>query len=544
MVNWSALTVFTFFFLAVTVMGFAAAHWRRGDLNLLEEWGLAGRRFGTFITWFLVGGDFYTAYTVIAVPALVFGVGAAGFFALPYTVIVYPFVFLTMPRLWAVANRHRFVTPADFVKGRYGSGALALAVAVTGMLATMPYIALQLVGIQVVIRAMGIAGAGWLQDLPLVLAFAILAIYTYTSGLRAPALIAFVKDIMIYLMVLVAVTTIPLALGGYGEVFRSAGVALAAKKPPGYLILPPAGFGAYASLAFGSALAAFVYPHTVTSILSSSSGKVIRRNAFLLPAYTFLLGMIALLGLMALAAGVHPATPNDAVPQLFLKVFPSWFAGFCFAAIAIGALVPAAIMSIAAANTFTRNVYREYLNPACTLQQEAQLAKIVSLLVKVGALAFIVFLPTQYAILLQLLGGIWVLTTFPAIIFGLFTRWFHHRALLAGWLGGMISGTAMVAANGFKSPVYSLHLGTFTLPAYAGVFALVINIVVAVALTPVCDALRMKRLPDVTKPLDYEDEGEESSSRPGRGRELTQAAPRATIPSLRSLYRRKGPEAR
>jgi len=509
MINWTALTVFTFFFVLVTVVGFVAARWRRGNLNLLDEWGLAGRRFGTFITWFVVGGDFYTAYTVIAVPALVFGIGAAGFFALPYTIIVYPFVFLTMPRLWAVAKQHGFITPADFVRGRYGSSGLALAVAVTGMLATMPYIALQLVGIQVVIRSMGIMGTGLWRELPLVIAFTILALYTYTSGLRAPALIAVVKDVMIYIMVIVAVTAIPAVLGGYGEVFRAAGEALAAKKPPGYLILPPAGVGPYATLAFGSALAAFIYPHTVTGILSSSSGHVIKRNAVLLPAYTFLLGLIALLGLMALAAGVKPATPNDAVPQLFLKIFPSWFAGFCFAAIAIGALVPAAIMSIAAANTFTRNVYREYLNPGCSPQQEAHTAKVVSLVVKVGALAFIIFLPLQYAILLQLLGGIWILETFPAIIFGLFTRWLHHRALLAGWLAGMVAGTAMVAASGFKSPIYTLHLGTLAVSAYAGVFALALNLAVAVALTPLCDALGMKRLADTTRPEDYDEEGAE-----------------------------------
>ena len=82
-------------------MGFFAARWKTGPVSEhLDEWGLGGRQFGTWITWFLVGGDFYTAYTVIAVPALVYAVGAYGFFALPYTIIVYPFVFAIMPVLW------------------------------------------------------------------------------------------------------------------------------------------------------------------------------------------------------------------------------------------------------------------------------------------------------------------------------------------------------------------------------------------------------------------------------------------------------------
>ncbi len=154
--NWTALIVFVALFLFVTWLGFFAARWRRGDLDLLHEWGLGGRRFGTVVTWFLLGGDLYTAYTFIAVPALMFGAGALGFFAVPYTIMVYPILYVVFPRLWAVAHRHGYVTAADFVRGRFGNRWLALAVAVTGVFATMPYIALQLVGMQVVIGAMGV----------------------------------------------------------------------------------------------------------------------------------------------------------------------------------------------------------------------------------------------------------------------------------------------------------------------------------------------------------------------------------------------------
>src|SRR5882757_1247441 len=204
-IDWVSLSVFIFFFALVTVMGFFAARWKAGPVNEhLDEWGLGGRQFGTWVTWFLVGGDFYTAYTVIAVPALVYAVGAYGFFALPYTIIVYPFVFLVMPKLWKRAKEHGYVTAGDVVFGQYGSRALELAVAITGVLAVMPYIALQLVGMAAVIKALGLTG-----ELPLAIAFIILAIYTYSAGLRAPALIAFVKDIMIYIAVLAAIALIP-----------------------------------------------------------------------------------------------------------------------------------------------------------------------------------------------------------------------------------------------------------------------------------------------------------------------------------------------
>ncbi len=146
-----AVGIFVFLFLLVSDLGFAAARWRRAaDLEHLDEWGLGGRSFGTFIAWFLIGGDLYTACTFIAVPATLHAGSVVGFFAVPYTIVVYPLIFLFLPRLWSVSHRHGYVTPADFVQGRYDSRPLALAVAPTGLLATMPYIALQRVGIEVV----------------------------------------------------------------------------------------------------------------------------------------------------------------------------------------------------------------------------------------------------------------------------------------------------------------------------------------------------------------------------------------------------------
>jgi solute:Na+ symporter, SSS family len=333
---------------------------------------------------------------------------------------------------------------------------------------------------------------------PLIVAFVILAAYTYTSGLRAPAMIAVVKDTLIYITIIVAVIAIPLKLGGYGHIFDAAQSALAAAPKPGSVVLPAAGFPAYATLALGSAMALFLYPHSVTGVLASRSAGAIRRNAALLPAYSLLLGLIALLGLMALAAGIHPASPSFAVPLLFKAMFPSWFVGFAFAAIAIGALVPAAIMSIAAANLYTRNIYARYIKPGATGADESRVAKIASLVAKLGALAFIIFIPLQYAINLQLLGGVWILQTFPAVVFGLYGRWFHDRALLAGWFVGMVTGTAMAVSRQF-SAVYPLHVGGTTLPAYAALYAFVANLVVAVILTPLLDAASVGRRPDYAR---------------------------------------------
>lgn len=494
-----ALSVFIFFFVAITVLGFVAANWRRGDLNKIEEWGLAGRRFGTLVTWFLLGGDLYTAYTFVAVPGAVFASGAIGFFAVPYTVLVYPIIFLLMPRFWSVCKEHGYVTAADFVHGRFGSRSLALATAFTGILATMPYIALQLFGIQIAITQLGFP-----TEISLIVAFVILAAYTYTSGLRAPAMIAMVKDIMVLIVVVVAVIYIPIKLGGFGHIFAVVAAHHAA-VPTFSSVLSPKTFLLYSTLAFGSAFALFLYPHSLTGTLSSNSRDVVKRNTALLPIYSLMLGLLALLGFMALALPKPPANGNLAVVTLISTLFPNWFAGFAFAAISIGALVPSAVMSIAAANLFTRNIYKEYFRPNASLREEAQAAKISSLVVKLGALFFILFVQTTQIIQFQLLGGVWIIQTLPAVFFGLYTRWFNRWALLVGWAVGMSIGTLM-AFSKIAVPPYVLvnNYTLFGLTMYAAVWSILFNVIVSVVLTPVFEAIGAKRGADETLASDYE----------------------------------------
>jgi solute:Na+ symporter, SSS family len=424
----------------------------------------------------LLGGDLYTAYTFIAVPAAMYGLGALnGWFAVPYTIIVYPLVFVLMPKFWSVCKQRGYVTAADFVRDRFGSNGLALAMAFTGVLATLPYIALQMFGIQVCLAALGIPLSlsilGVNVDLPLIIAFIILAAYTYTSGLRAPAMIALVKDSMIFILLFAIIIFIPIQLGGFGNIFNAAQAKAVAHPTTFFFLLSSKQTWAYSTLALGSALALFLYPHSLTGVLSSSSQKVVKRNTALLPIYSLMLGLLALTGYMAIAA-----------------------------------LVPASVMSIAAANLFTRNVYKQYLRRDASDREESQVAKWTSLVVKLGALLFIIYIPTQQVINFQLLGGIWILQTLPAVFLGLYTHWFNRWALLIGWALSLILGTLMFIGAGLK-PVYTISIGSLTFPAmYAAFSAVIINLVLAIVLTPLFNAIGVKRGKDLTTPADYEEE--------------------------------------
>ncbi|HUA09985.1 MAG TPA: sodium:solute symporter [Candidatus Acidoferrales bacterium] len=485
----------------ITILGFVAAGWRRtGTLEHMHEWALGGRNFGTIISWFLIGGDLYTAYTFIAVPALAYAAGPMAFFALPYTIVAYPFGILILTRFWSVSRNRGYITAADFVRDRFGDRSLEVVVAITGVISILPYIALQLVGMEVVFQQLGGIFAVGNGEVALAISFILLAAYTYTSGLRAPALIALVKDTLIYITIICAIVAVTHMFGGWAGIFDAAGRALAAKPKPATLLLAQPQYFVYGTLAFGSALALFIYPHSITSILSAKSRQVVERNMALLPIYSLLLGFLALLGYAAIAAGVKVTNPQFAVPALFAKIFPDWFAGVGYAAIVIGALVPAAIMAIGGANLFASNIFRQFSAQRDAV--ETRTAKILTLAICLVALLFVIFLKPQFAIGFQFLGGAWILQTFPAFVIGLYTNWLNPKALLLGWFVGWVAGTYMAVATGYTA-AFPLHIFGGTLVGYGPFYALILNLIVAVVATPLFNAAANMRGTDATSAADY-----------------------------------------
>jgi solute:Na+ symporter, SSS family len=520
------LLVLAAMFVMVIVLGYAASHWRRPDNALLErwgleEWGLGGRAFGNPMQFFLLGGDLYSAYSFIAVPALVFGLGAAGFYAVAFAVIAYPLVFLTVPRLWSVAHAHGFVSAAEFVRARFGSPTLSALVAVTAIVATLPYIALQLIGLRVVFETLGIGG-----DLPLTLAFGVLAFFTFSSGLRAPALLSILKDILLLVAVVLLLEWFTLALGGWQHIFGVATASFAYRPAgEGSIVLPPGTQLSYVSLALGSALGNFLYPHVLTGTLAARNRTTVRTGLSTLPIYTLLLGFFGLLGFAAIAAGTKPAGGDltTILPQLLQTSLNGWTAGLVFAALGISALVPASIMSIGAANLFTRGIYREFIRPAASPRQETQVSRIASLLVKLGALAVVLLLTPQFAVDLQLIGGVLIMQILPAAAIGLHTNWFHRWALIAGTVAGLASGILMlyqIPSLGPGGVIISAHFGGVSWPLarlglhtgvtlYAGLLALGVNLTVTVVGTVICRWFSVREGEDVTSAEDYlADEGD------------------------------------
>ncbi|MFF1379126.1 sodium:solute symporter [Streptomyces sp. NPDC058308] len=459
-------------------------------------WALAGRGLGAGGAAVLLGGTVYTAYTVTAAPGLARATGGFGLYALTYTLLLAPMALVFLPRMRELADRGDLVTTADFARARHGSHALALAVALTGLLAAMPYLALQALGLEAAVRAMGISPRGLAGVLVLVAVFVVLTAALLPGGLRACAELARYKAVLLVALLVTALVLSGRRAGPPRQVFAAAGRALADEQLA--LSMPHGTYTAYITLAVGSALAQLMYPQMLLTVLAARSPDVVRRAVLALPLWTLALGLFSYLGFVSLAAGIRtpPGHAEQAVPLLLQGLGAPWLGGLLLGALAVAALLPAAVIALGAATLVARNIYSEYFNPTATPKHEVRVARFAAVVIAVGALAFALDLHPQDAVNLHLLGGVWIIQTVPAVGLSAFTRWFHHRALLVGWAAGMALGTALTVSRGFSS-VVDVGAGTLHLPVYVALTALVVNLVLVVALTPLLDRVGVRRRREV-----------------------------------------------
>ena len=484
MIGFDGIIPFVGLFVLFVLLGFYGKYWRRGDLNHVHEWSLAGRRLGTALVFFLIGADIYTAYTFVAIPSGVFAKGSLYFFAIPYVALTFGIALVTMPRLWSLSREKGYITASDFAKDRFSSKALSILIAITGIISLLPYIALQIVGMQSVLTVMlsGTANSNTVEEISLLIAFVILAAFTYTSGLRGATLTAVFKDILIWITVIALIVVVPLSiLGGFGTAFKDV-------KKQSYITLSDSLVPGYATLVLGSALALYLYPHAINGVLSSESAQKLRTSTALLPLYGVGLAIMALMGILVYAV---PSAMNFlshfpessrgilVVPSLILYTMPGWFSGIALLGIFVGGLVPAAIMAMSQASLLTRNIIKE-IKPNMPASSEIRITKVSSTVFKFVALGFVFVVPATYAISLQLLGGILIVQILPAVFFGLYVKSsLRKEPLIAGLLVGIFSGIYMVEyTNNFGALTSSLFHTTFG-SLYVAVIALVFNLIIS-----------------------------------------------------------------
>jgi SSS family solute:Na+ symporter len=465
--NLTSLIITAIIILLVVGIGFFAGR-SKTSRSSVEEWSVGGRRLKSLLVWFLIGADVYTAYTFLGLTSSAYSGGSVAFFATPYVVLAYPLAYFFLPKIWKVGHAHKFTTLADYIKGRFDSKIFSLLIAIDGVLMLIPYIDLQLSGIQDTLR---VAGTGYINiTLVVILSFLLVAFYTFFSGIKAPTYTAIIKDILVWVIMLLMVVSIPIIhFGGWGNMMNAA-----VDQAPQMLTVPyhgPKGMLWFSTAALISAMALFMWPHTVTGVFSSKSAESLRKNSIVLPLYNIVLMLVTFLGITAFLVIPKGTDPRLAFLELIRMSYGGTMQGLAYSTIALASLVPCSIMAIGASNLFANNIYRDFINPKASAKGMTLVTRYMVFVVIGLALLFGLMFPNAL-ISLQLMGVSGIVQIFPAVVFSLFWRNLSKEAALSGFIVGM----AVVAFQ------YITHNN---FGAYEGFWGILANIIVLLIVNPI-----------------------------------------------------------
>jgi SSS family solute:Na+ symporter len=470
---------YTVFFTLVgltVVAGFLGSKWRAPDFSKIAEWSIGGMRFGSFIVWFLMGADIYTAYSLISIPGAAYSLGGFILYAVVYGSVSYPFLYIVATKFYRIAKRRGYITAGDYVRDRFDSGVLSLLISLTGIIAMLPYIALQIVGIRYVLDAMGF------PVIPsFIIAYIIVALFVAFSGLRGPALSSLIKDAILWAVILTVVVALGIRFSGFGPIFARLG--------PSHYLIPSKLMVGYITLAFGSGISWLLFPNLLVGLLGSKSEDVIKRNSVFLPFYQVWLVFLAVMGLVALAENLVPSRVSSlAFPSVLNAYFPSTFVAIAFAGIVIGSMIPAGLQSLGAANLITRNIYLDFINRRASERQQVFWGRVAVFIMIVASLIF-ALVPAASGLIFFLLtfSYAWLLQTLPAIILSMYWYDLDKYSVAAGWA----VGTGLVT-YGLATVKFASSLLPWFYNMYVGLLGLIVNLAVMLIVHAVVKVLKVK----------------------------------------------------
>ncbi|MGC9113080.1 sodium:solute symporter family protein [Acidilobus sp.] len=477
------LAVFLALFAVFAVIGFLGRYYRRADLSQLHEWGLAGRKLGTALQFFLQGADLFTAYAILAIPSAVFALGAFGFFGVACEAMVLAFVSLYMPRLWRLSRDKGYITIADYARGEFNSTLLSLTIVILGIFATLFYIALQVDGLYTILGTLMLKAFQISPTSPafkeysvvmLFVTFAIIAAFSFTSGIRGVSLGAIFKDVLVWTGLLTVIVVTLAALKGFSNLF--------AGMPSYYLSLPSAKALAFTSSMLGMVFSAYLWPHNITGSWAAQSEEKLLKGYALTVLYAIPLALadvlaIAVYKLPTVYSFIKPLPPDSrglyVIPALLVSLVPGWLAGIALLGIFVGGLVPAALMAVTVGNMTGRDLAR-IVKPGISPRGQTTIAKWAAVAFAFLSLALLQVIPMTYAFQFYLVGAEIVLQFLPIVVIHPFFRFIRKELAIAGiWVGSIVSILLTLYANHFGTIKTTLYHDIYT-----GFFGLAVNLVI------------------------------------------------------------------
>ena len=452
-----ALSIISAIVAVGSLAGFYARSHRKMDL---EQWTVGGRGFGTILVWILMAGEIYTTFTFLGASGWAYSRGGPVLYILGYQPLMYVVSFYVLPYVWEVGKKYKLQSQADFFELRYGSKYLAAFVALIGVVCLLPYAQLQLKGLGLIVQ---VASFGAISPTAaMIVAFALVSGFVFVSGVRGVAWASVIKDLLLLFAALFIGIAIPrIYFGGIGGMFS----ALAQAKPQ-HLVMPGAtknlGHGWYITSVLMTACGFFMWPQNFAAAFTARNARILRRNAVFMPLYSITMPLMVFVGLSALLVLPKLSDGDLSLLTIVRNTFPAWFLGVIGGAGALTAMVPAAIQLLTAATLFAKNLCRPILAPGMSDQKVARLAKIMVIVLALGAL-YLAIQTSISLVSLLLLGYAGVAQFFPGIILGLFSKRVTTSGVFAGLAAGVIITSVLMLTN--RDPWNGMSAGFIALCA-------------------------------------------------------------------------------
>jgi SSS family solute:Na+ symporter len=450
-----ALTIISAIAAVGSLIGFFARFHHTMDL---EQWTVGGRGFGLVLVWLLMAGEIFTTFTFLGASGWAYSKGGPVLYILGYSPLIYVVSFFILPHIWEVGRKHRLQTQADFFQVRYGSKYLGALVALVGVVSLIPYVQIQVTGLGLIVE---IASFGGIHRAPaMIIGFTLVAGFVFVSGVRGVAWVSIIKDLLLLLAAVFIGFAVPHTyFGGIGRMF-----AVLMQMKPSHLVMPGAtkdlGHAWYVTTVLMISFGFYMWPQYFAASFTARSGRILRRNAVIMPLYVITMPLMFFVGLSALL--ILPGLSNGDLSLLTLvrNTFPAWFLGIIGGAGALTAMVPAAIQLLTGATLYSKNLFRPILAPGMTDPQVAKLAKIMVLVLTSGALVLAIY-SSKSLVSLWLLGTAGVAQLFPGVALGLFSK----KVTTSGVFAGMVTGISVVVFLTLtgRDPYFGLNAGFIAL---------------------------------------------------------------------------------
>ncbi|UED82193.1 sodium:solute symporter family protein [Lysinibacillus sp. CD3-6] len=451
----------------------------RGKNENMEEWALGGRGMGAIVTFFLLAGEFFTAFSLTGLVGLAYNSGIATLYIMTYISIGCVLGYFLLPKIRRYSKEHNLMSQGDFFEKKYTSPFLGKLITVVGVVAIVPMIVMALKGLGLIVS---VASYGVISSTTAIwIGSIIVVIYTLISGLHGSSRVALIKDILTFGVLLFLGLYLPFHYhDGVGSMIKNI-----SEVKPQVLFFPDAGLSLvwFISTIIVMALGVYIWPHTFLSTYAAKSDKALRKNTILMPLYSLMQLFSCFIGLAAILTipNLSGAESDLALIQLVFQTFDPWVVGLIGAAGLLASLVPCSVMLITIGSMITSNIYVQ-LKPNTSARKQMNIARYFAIIAAIISL-YLSLNSSGALVLLQLISYNFIIQLFPALIFSLLkTNFVTKQGAIAGIVVG-ISIALISAATGTTIATLFPNLPSFILDINNGLYMLIINAIITIVVS-------------------------------------------------------------